>query len=288
MSEISVTGETNALQALQGQDKRPSKPKRVIFMAIKGFLLLLFALAVGTSAQISYQYLRYQKFFVNGESMYPTLNANTVEKDADGNIVSGVKTYNRRDFSTPSHSYLCDFGIMDTRDEALMNLGRFDIVVTYFDSDMQADGTPRDDAALKIKRVLGLPGEEIYFDANGDFYVNSLLCEQAFLEPKEWWSEEMKTWAETAKAETLEGASYASGASNALTLGDDEYFLVGDNRLKGASRDSREIGPISRASIVGKAVAITASCWYSVSSDGVGNESLDWTTLKMPWGLKWL
>ena len=39
-----------------------------------------------------------------------------------------------------------------------------------------------------------------------------------------------------------------------LTLGEDEYFVMGDNRTN--SRDSREIGPIKRSQIRGEALAV--------------------------------
>jgi len=280
MGEIAIYNETSPLKELPKKKEPSSKTRRLIFSIIKGILLVIFAVALGASSQISYQYLRYQKFFVNGESMYPTLNAYTVEKDANGNIVSGTKTYNRRDFATPTHSYSCDYGIMDTSKETINKLSRFDIVVTYYDSEIGSDGLPLESASLKIKRVIGLPNEKIYFDNNGDLYVNDSLYEQPFLEPQSWWNEEMLEWAKTAKKETAVGVNYSS-----YTLGEEQYFLVGDNRLKGASRDSREIGPVSFSSIVGQAIAVTASCWYTISSNGEGKETLDWTTLRMPWNL---
>ena len=54
----------------------------------------------------------------------------------------------------------------------------------------------------------------------------------------------------------LPGERVRSGARE-IQLGPDEYFVLGDNRL--ASRDSRVIGPITRAEIEGKLEMV----WYS-------------------------
>ena len=53
-----------------------------------------------------------------------------------------------------------------------------------------------------------------------------------------------------------EGIHYAGIASDPVTLGSDEYFVMGDNRTANGSYDSRmeSVGPIKRDSIVGKAL----------------------------------
>ena len=49
--------------------------------------------------------------------------------------------------------------------------------------------------------------------------------------------------------------SYAYGETSdydEITLGEDEYFVLGDNRL--ISKDSRIIGPVKRSKIKGKTI----------------------------------
>ena len=90
------------------------------------------------------------------------------------------------------------------------NLGvsRFDIVI--IDSDKSNDKI--------VKRVIGLPGEEIScFDNN--IYINGEYLEEDFLND-----------------------AYTSDFS--YILGEDEYFCLGDNR--GVSKDSRYYGPFSK------------------------------------------
>ena len=74
-----------------------------------------------------------------------------------------------------------------------------------------------------IKRILALPGEKIKC-VSGIIYVNNEEIDDSH-----------------ANGETADFIEY--------TLGDDQYFVVGDNRE--VSYDSRYFGPISRDSILG-------------------------------------
>ncbi|HSX19400.1 MAG TPA: signal peptidase I [Candidatus Saccharimonadales bacterium] len=75
-----------------------------------------------------------------------------------------------------------------------------------------------------IKRVIGLPGETVKVQ-DGTVFIGD---------------QELKEPYETQKTQ----------GSETLTLGVDEYFVLGDNR--GASSDSRAFGPIKRSSFKGK------------------------------------
>lgn len=74
-----------------------------------------------------------------------------------------------------------------------------------------------------IKRVYGLPGETIAIE-NGNIYINNKIIEDKY-----------------AYGET---SDYKS-----ITLGSDEYFVLGDNRM--ISLDSRSIGPVKANNIEG-------------------------------------
>lgn len=100
---------------------------------------------------------------------------------------------------------------------------RYDIVVFPF-----RDGSRKN----YIKRVIGLPGETIRLSSDGKIYING---------------EEL-----TDDIYGLEVFEKAGNAASPITLGDDEYFVMGDNRNN--SEDSRfdVVGKVKRSEIIGK------------------------------------
>ena len=74
-----------------------------------------------------------------------------------------------------------------------------------------------------IKRVYGLPGEKIAIE-EGNVYINDKKISDPY------------AYGNTSRYE-------------AITLGEDEYFVLGDNRI--VSLDSRIIGPIKEENIKG-------------------------------------
>lgn len=91
---------------------------------------------------------------------------------------------------------------------------------------------PKDRSKNLIKRVIGLPGEIVSIK-DGEVSITSSAYPTGFVleEP----------YVEFSKADNL---SY--------TLGQGEYFVMGDNRLQSA--DSRLWGPIKRGDIIGRAI----------------------------------
>ena len=93
---------------------------------------------------------------------------------------------------------------------------RFDIVVLKEEEDKDAI----------IKRIIGMPGETIEI-TDGNIYINGEIIED----------------------------NYGFGKTsdyNRIVLADNEYFLLGDNRI--VSKDSRYFGAIKRDNIKGKAI----------------------------------
>lgn len=105
---------------------------------------------------------------------------------------------------------------------------RYDIVVFPVDKD-----TDNGEKNYFIKRIIGLPGETVYID-DGRVYINgSVLSSEKY--GKELMSD-------------------AGLASEPLTLGSDEYFVLGDNRNMSTDSRSDIVGTIKKKDIIGKAV----------------------------------
>lgn len=88
-----------------------------------------------------------------------------------------------------------------------------------------------------IKRIIGMPGETIQI-INGFVYVKDE-------------NGEMKELGECYGSEIMADGQYDYLTTAPVTLGEDEYFVLGDNRND--SIDSRRIGPIKRDTIEGRA-----------------------------------
>ena len=100
---------------------------------------------------------------------------------------------------------------------------------------------PTDPSKFFIKRVIGLPGDTVEL-------VNGIVKIYNQAHPNGWTLDE-SSYIDITEFSAEEKASMTM---RPLTLGENEYFVMGDNRV--ASYDSRYFGPIEGSVIVGRAI----------------------------------
>ena len=102
---------------------------------------------------------------------------------------------------------------------------RFDIIVFPFQYDT---------SKYYIKRIIGLPGETVQIDKEGRIYINGEVLEENY-------------GREVILPENI------GIASSLITLGEEEYFVLGDNRNNSSDSRTQVVGNIKRKDIIGKA-----------------------------------
>ena len=85
-----------------------------------------------------------------------------------------------------------------------------------------------------IKRIIGLPGEKIQIDMDGNIYVNDELLNESY------------------GREIIRG-DMVGRAAEPIILGEDEYFVLGDNRNNSSDSRVESVGNIKRKDIIGRA-----------------------------------
>lgn len=91
-----------------------------------------------------------------------------------------------------------------------------------------------------VKRVIGIPGDRISCK-NDVVYVNGEALDEPYLDTVYATQQRNKN-------------GYFTTDFDEVVLGEDEYFLMGDNRV--VSRDSRMVGVFKKEDIVGKDVYV--------------------------------
>ena len=86
-------------------------------------------------------------------------------------------------------------------------------------------------SSVHIKRIIGLPGETVQIQ-DGKIYINGIELNEDY------------------GAEPIEDPGIASAP---ITLGEDEYFVLGDNRNNSQDSRTAAVGNMSRDEIFGRA-----------------------------------
>jgi len=142
---------------------------------------------------IPVRYYLFQPFFVKGASMEPTFN--------DG-----------------------DYVLIDEISYSFRDPQRGEVMIFR---------SPQDHSQFFIKRVVGLPGEQIQIKDNGVFIYNKQNPEGITLDETEYLDPNTQTL-----------------GNLRINIDDNEYFVLGDNRLH--SSDSRLWGGVNRSLITGR------------------------------------
>ena len=100
---------------------------------------------------------------------------------------------------------------------------RFDIIVFPFQYDADT---------YYIKRIIGMPGETVQIDYDGNIYIDGEILEESY---------------------GREVIQNPGRAAEPITLGEDEYFVMGDNRNNSSDSCDPSVGNIHRKDIIGRA-----------------------------------
>lgn len=203
--------------------------KTFINRIIWAFVYLAILISLCFSGVILFEKTQYILTYVDGNSMYPTLNSGVDYTPIKDNV----------------HYYDC--GLVDESQEMKQYLERNDVIITYYKKDYNQNGVLINGANKKVKRLLGFPGETITLNVDENnirhVYINGEEEELPY---------------------DINDAKYKGGNPNhkncEITLGDDEYFVIGDNWNTSQDSSDYTIGPVTSKMITGILVKIIGYC----------------------------
>ena len=102
---------------------------------------------------------------------------------------------------------------------------RFDIIVFPFQHKKDT---------FYIKRIIGLPGETVEITEEGVIYINGDVLEESY-------------------GREIISPEHVGRVEYPIVLGEDEYFVMGDNRNNSSDSRIPEVGNVKRNQIIGRA-----------------------------------
>lgn len=102
---------------------------------------------------------------------------------------------------------------------------RFDIIVFPFQYEANT---------YYIKRIIGMPGETVQIDELGNIYINGEILQESY-------------------GKEVIAPENVGIAASPIVLGEDEYFVMGDNRNNSSDSRTEMVGNIHRDDIIGRA-----------------------------------
>ena len=208
--------------------KNPRKTKSTKNSILWACFYVFLVLSVSLSSCVLFVRYNYSPVYIDGTSMAPTLNSD--------------ETTGRK-----------DFGFVDQSEKCIDNISRFDIITCYYPFADEKDYAqpyekgfePLPTATHKIKRVMAVPGDTFQIINNEVFYYEDQ-------------NDPVGTKA-TLNFEINIGVSGTRINTQKVTMGEDEYFVMGDNWI--ASKDCADNNkPIYRDNIIGVLICIVGTC----------------------------
>ena len=233
------TEEKVAKKEHKNKERKQLDKKTKIYLSVFGALL---AIIVALGAVVIHSALTYVVGCFTDYSMSPTINSEIYNKEGNLYTQSGFRE---------KEGNIVEYGLIEPM-KTCGKFKRFDIVAfreseqTYF---------------FDASRIVGLPGEKVKLDYDGNLYINDEVVNQPidkkYLEIN---------WGNVNK--DPKDLYYET------TLGDGEYYLLKDNRYY-YQNDSRTRGAYKLDSFYGKVIAIQGTC--EIKGSSFINCSIPWT-----------
>lgn len=276
-----------------GEIKPLKKKPKWWVIVIDVILLVIFLAVLAVSSNVVYLSAKYgEPFYVSGASMYPTLNSKGFRYNKSTDSYTPL-TWNIGDNGDGD---IVDYGWAKSKEKGnwKADLHRYDIVIAYYPSDYtdKTYSTLNASASLKIKRLIAFPGETIKFENDPSYNPvwgkTTITHEDGTSEvlPNLYTLDDFPDLPDGTKY-YIEGRSTVTKTTIETKLKEDEYFVMGDNRIGAHSDDSRNVGPLKDNMIQGKAYVLTGmrKLAYVQKEDGtiVKEPKFLLNKIRMPW-----
>ena len=211
--------------------------KSLIYKLIWAFAYIAILFSLCFSGITLFEKTNYILTYVEGQSMSPTLN--------------------NRSQNSPYN----DCGLVDENKNIKQYLERFDVVITYYSQDYY-NGVLNNSASKKVKRLYGFPGEKIELGVD-EYNKRYLRVNDEFVDlPFD------------VNLPEYQGADanhkHFPSNNKPFILGENEYFVVGDNWKNSSDSTHKNVGSVTIDMISGILIKIIGYC--TLDSQGNINE----------------